>query len=45
MVSCPFHPDRTPSMAIDREERFFCFECKRSGVVRDLPVKAVPPVY
>lgn len=38
MVSCPFHDDQTPSMAIDDgKQLFFCFECRRSGVVGDLP--------
>ena len=37
MVSCPFHNDRKPSMALyDDNNTFFCFGCHRQGSSIDL---------
>ena len=37
-VSCPLHPDRTPSLHAyeTAEEGWFCFGCRRGGSVYDL---------
>ena len=35
MASCPFHPDRTPSMKL-YEDHFYCFGCGAHGDVIDL---------
>lgn len=37
MACCPFHPDRTPSMKIDR--RFYCFGCGEKGDAVDYVAK------
>jgi DNA primase len=31
-MSCPFHPDRTPSASVNHElDAFACFSCSRHG--------------
>ena len=37
MARCPFHPDRTPSMKLDR--RFHCFGCGADGDAIDLTAR------
>ena len=37
MACCPFHPDKNPSMKLDR--RFHCFGCQEDGDVIDFTAK------
>lgn len=35
-ANCPFHVDKTPSMKVDKKNRFHCFSCGLDGDVIDL---------
>ena len=37
MACCPFHPDRHPSMKVDK--RYYCFGCGATGDAVDLAAK------
>ncbi len=34
-VSCPFHPDDTPSLQLYQDATWFCFGCQRGGSIYD----------
>lgn len=35
MVSCPFHEDKTPSMGVSPNGKFYCFACEARGSTTD----------
>lgn len=37
--SCPFHPEKTPSMRIYKDDSFYCFGCGAHGDVIDLVMR------
>lgn len=38
-ATCPFHLDKTPSLKVDRHNRFHCFSCGFNGDVVDFYMK------
>ncbi len=38
-ATCPFHVDKTPSMKVDKKNRFHCFSCGFNGDVIDFYMK------
>jgi len=45
LTICPFHEDRTPSLAVYADQHYYCFGCQAHGPLRDLLAAAESPSH